>query len=238
MILSNIQSRATLWVLDTCLIVGLRPLMTILVTASLSSKMYSWDSLWEECVLVTTWSTPTQLVNLLFSGDILGLGFGSKNYPNLVAPVSWWLTCLGWVLSSVECRTLTTLSQRSRANNPSTCCPASRKMTPHVVELCETKVCFLAHPTGWDKSSTSKNTHTTWARYPQRCTNGIHHEKSLRSQEPDLQWTSQYVWSSFALVRVWSLILLQSPVSWVRWFCNSLCRSQYINYNVPQIKSR
>ena len=33
------QSRATLWVLDTCLIEGLRPLIIILITASLSSKM-------------------------------------------------------------------------------------------------------------------------------------------------------------------------------------------------------
>ena len=32
------QPRATLWVLDTCLIVGLLPLMIILITASLSSK--------------------------------------------------------------------------------------------------------------------------------------------------------------------------------------------------------
>ena len=38
--LSNNQSRATLWVQDTCLIVGLRPLRIILITASLSSKMY------------------------------------------------------------------------------------------------------------------------------------------------------------------------------------------------------
>ena len=40
-ILSNNQSRTTLWVLDTCLIVGLRPLMIILITASLSSEMYN-----------------------------------------------------------------------------------------------------------------------------------------------------------------------------------------------------
>ena len=33
--------RATLWVLDTCLIVGLLLLMIILITASLSSKMSS-----------------------------------------------------------------------------------------------------------------------------------------------------------------------------------------------------
>ena len=38
-ILSNNQSSATLWVRDTYLIVGLRPLMIILITASLSSKM-------------------------------------------------------------------------------------------------------------------------------------------------------------------------------------------------------
>ena len=43
LILSNNQSSATLWVLDTCLVVGLRPLMIILMTASLSSKMYNWD---------------------------------------------------------------------------------------------------------------------------------------------------------------------------------------------------
>ena len=35
--LSNNQSRATLWVRETCLIVGLRPLIIISITASLSS---------------------------------------------------------------------------------------------------------------------------------------------------------------------------------------------------------
>ena len=55
LILSNKQSRATLSVLDTCLIiVGLRPLIIILIMASLSSKIYNWDSPWEECVLVGT----------------------------------------------------------------------------------------------------------------------------------------------------------------------------------------
>ena len=33
--------RATLWVLETCLIVGLLTFMIILITASLSSKMYN-----------------------------------------------------------------------------------------------------------------------------------------------------------------------------------------------------
>ena len=38
LILTRNQSRATLWLLDTCLFVGLRPLIIILITASLSSK--------------------------------------------------------------------------------------------------------------------------------------------------------------------------------------------------------
>ena len=38
-ILSNNQSKATLWVLDTCLIVGLQPFIVTLITTSLSSKM-------------------------------------------------------------------------------------------------------------------------------------------------------------------------------------------------------
>ena len=39
--MSNNQSKATLWVLDTCLIVGLRPFTIIFITASLSSKTYN-----------------------------------------------------------------------------------------------------------------------------------------------------------------------------------------------------
>ena len=57
---------------DTCLIVGLRPLIIILITASFSSQVYNWDSLWE------------QSVNFLFSSDMLGLGFGIKNCPSFL----------------------------------------------------------------------------------------------------------------------------------------------------------
>ena len=46
---SNNQSRATLWVLESCLIVRLLPFMIILITASLSSKIYNKASLREEC---------------------------------------------------------------------------------------------------------------------------------------------------------------------------------------------
>ena len=56
LILSNNQSKATLWVLDTCLIVGLLPFVIILITASLSSNTYN-ITLEPECVpLDGTWS--------------------------------------------------------------------------------------------------------------------------------------------------------------------------------------
>ena len=41
LIRSNSQSSATLWVLETCLIVGLLPSIIILITASLSSNTYN-----------------------------------------------------------------------------------------------------------------------------------------------------------------------------------------------------
>ena len=41
LIRSNNQSRATLWVLETCFIVGLLPFIIILITASLSSNTYN-----------------------------------------------------------------------------------------------------------------------------------------------------------------------------------------------------
>ena len=48
------------------------------------------------------------------------------------------------------------MSQRSRAGNPSVHSPESREITSDSVELCETRSLFLADPTDWDESSTSK----------------------------------------------------------------------------------
>ena len=45
LIRSNNQLSATLWVLETCLIVGLLPFMIILITASLSSNTFNKASL-------------------------------------------------------------------------------------------------------------------------------------------------------------------------------------------------
>ena len=48
LIRSKNQSRATLWVLETCLNVGLLPFTIIWITASLSSNTYSKASWWED----------------------------------------------------------------------------------------------------------------------------------------------------------------------------------------------
>ena len=57
LVLSSNQSCATLWVRDTCLIVGLLSLMTIFITASLSSKMLSIAPKWEDFTYEEKWST-------------------------------------------------------------------------------------------------------------------------------------------------------------------------------------
>ena len=48
LILLNHQAKETLWVLETCLTVGLPPFLIILITASLSSNTYNKASWWEE----------------------------------------------------------------------------------------------------------------------------------------------------------------------------------------------
>ena len=77
LILSNNQSRATLWVLDTCLIVGFLPFMIILITASLSSKMYNKASFWVEFTfeeIKSTFSRSSIFPWIFFRvGDFFGL---------------------------------------------------------------------------------------------------------------------------------------------------------------------
>ena len=74
LILPNNQSKATLWVRDTCLIVGLLPLIIILITASVSSKIYS--------------IAPNR-ENFAFDGTQSTLLFRSK--------LSWWVGTLVWL---------------------------------------------------------------------------------------------------------------------------------------------
>ena len=94
----------------------------------------------------------TQLVNLQFSGNVLGLGFRIKNYPRFLVVrnyPSFLVVCLGWTLLLVERCTSITMSQRSRAGHPSIRNPASREIISDSVELREAEVCFLhIHLTG------------------------------------------------------------------------------------------
>ena len=135
-ILSNNQSRATLRFRETCLIVGFRPLIIILITASLFSKAYNmalepefgvFDGMWSMFVGMT-------LVCLIGMGLCM---FGSTT-------ADGFLHGLGSICS-VRCgmKYFNTKSQRVRAGIPSVRKPASREMISASVELCETEVCFL-----------------------------------------------------------------------------------------------
>ena len=140
--LSNNQSRATLWVLDTCLIVGLRPLMIILITASLSSKMYSIAPNRENFAFDGTKST---LFRWRLSCWVGILVLFREGWFDVVLrdkfPCTWPLVLLVWFVE--EWNTSITKSQRSRAGIPSMRKPASREIISASVELCETEVCFL-----------------------------------------------------------------------------------------------
>ena len=140
LILSNNQSKATLWVLDTCLIGWVRPLIIILITASLSSKTYN-IVLEPECVpLDGTWSM------LVRSGLVFVVGIGFRMFDWRVAdkfPRGSFTCLVLLVWFGEEWNTSITKSQRSRAGIPSMRKPASREITSTSVELCETEVCFL-----------------------------------------------------------------------------------------------
>ena len=62
LILSKNPSKATLWVLETCLIAGLIPFMIILITASLSSKIFNKASWREE---LTFWGNKINIIQII-----------------------------------------------------------------------------------------------------------------------------------------------------------------------------
>ena len=135
--LSNNQCNATLWVLDTCH-TGLLPLMIILMTALLSSKMYNCASHWEELAFVATWSRFEKLINILVTFLCQLAIKHVQAVPD--AP---------WVDDSMlfdECNTSITTSHRSRAGSPSIRKTASNEKNPKSVELWDTDVCFLHIP--------------------------------------------------------------------------------------------
>ena len=111
---SNNQSRATLWVLETCLIVGLLPLIIILITASLSSNTYNKNSWCEDCTFEGTRST--------LSKSLITLRGCLR--PWFVWGQTTGLTVLSWS-RVVFPRTETFRSHKSRAGIPSNLNPAS-----------------------------------------------------------------------------------------------------------------
>ena len=129
LILSNNRSRATLWVLETCLIVGLLPFMIILITASLSSKIYNRTSLREEFTLEEIKINIVQI--FIFPWIFFRVGDSDGS------PRTWsfWFV-FPW-------RTVTIRSRKSSAGIPSNLNPASKEMISDSVELCVTEVCFL-----------------------------------------------------------------------------------------------
>ena len=108
--LSNNQSSASLWVLDTCLFVGLRLLIIILITASLSSNTYNKASWCENWTFEGTKSTLLKTLNIPWDrlicvrGDVVHMrqlinisvpflfGFGFV-IPRTVS--CWWV---GWLV--------------------------------------------------------------------------------------------------------------------------------------------
>ena len=140
-ILSNNQSRATLWVLETCLKLGLLPLMIILITASLSSKMYNIARLWEEFTFeepkstfdnsIWFWEFCVWHCEFILFSDALLKDRLPRTYLNFCSRFDF------------ECQISMTKSQRSNAGIPSIRKPASREMISDSVELCDTHVCFL-----------------------------------------------------------------------------------------------
>ena len=133
------QSRATVWVLETCLIVGLLPLKIILITASLSSKIHNIASLWEDFAFEETKSIFS--ITLITPWDcfrfwiVWGVERTSRFFIN-GSLLSLWL----WFVFP---RTATIRSHKSIAGIPANLNPASKEMISDSVELCETDVCFL-----------------------------------------------------------------------------------------------
>ena len=123
---SNNQSRATRWVRETCLIVGLLPFIIILITASLSSNTYNKAS------RLADWTFEgTESMSCITSILLWDLFFPLTGCP--VRSETW----------EIFPKTETIRSHNSRAGKPSSLNPVSKEIISDSVELWETDVCFL-----------------------------------------------------------------------------------------------
>ena len=115
LIWSNNQSRATPWVLETCRIVGLLPLMIILITASLSSNTYNKASWREDWTFEGTESIIS--ITLIFPWDFWCFLISLNRSP-----------CSTLKFERRFQRTETIRSHNSRASKPSNLNPVSKEM--------------------------------------------------------------------------------------------------------------
>ena len=143
LILSSNQSRETLWVLDTCHIVGLLPLIIMLITVSLSSNTYNIAMDWEILTFESTLLNMKQfrtVVHVWSFRLILG-ALARRGVMQQVSLYPWILGFIGLILGALE--HFYNQIPKSRAGISSIRRPASRESIPASVELCETEVCFL-----------------------------------------------------------------------------------------------
>ena len=149
LIRSNYQSSATLWVLETCLIVGhFFPLWSSWLTASLCSNKHNKASWCENWTFEGTLSTLFKMSNI--SWDRL---FD----PWLLSQFTTGCPVLSWVWI-VFPRTKTIRSHKSRAGIPSYLNPASKRDDFGFCWTVWNWSLFLTHPTYRNKCMTSKNT--------------------------------------------------------------------------------
>ena len=131
------QSTATLWVLETCLIVGLLPFMIILITASLSSNTYNKASWRADCTFEERKSTLSRSSiiprNFFRVGSLRGAA-RTRFVHGLHRSWLFWYV-FPWRIATIRCH-------KSSAGRPSNLYPALKDMISNSVELCETEVCF------------------------------------------------------------------------------------------------
>ena len=103
-------------------------------------KMYNWDSPWEECAFVVTWSTcdnwSTSRCPFCLGLDVRSLSGSRRQFPaaGLV---------FGDLVLFDERNTSIVTSRKSKAGSPSILNPASNETISDSVELWDTYVCFL-----------------------------------------------------------------------------------------------
>ena len=148
LILSNSQSRDTLWVRETCLISGLLPLTIILISASLSSTVYIRALWWESFPFVAPWSISFQyLISDVGGFNLVRIVGCFSHYKRITTgfsvPVGDGDGCKTWIPES----------------------HGSRDITSDPVELCDTAACFLHIQLIGTKVRRSKNAQkSSWCR--------------------------------------------------------------------------